>query len=143
MSTGAIVVAVVSEKGGAGKTTIALDLAVNAVSKGYKVAVIDVDPQSTSSNWTDRRSHEYPWVVATHASRIVATIEQAKTKGIDFIVIDTPPHSATEATEAARRADVVVLPVARPQLCPGLSHRKLFSHRELRLLVHPRRQIAA
>jgi chromosome partitioning protein len=105
------IVTVVAEKGGVGKTTIALDLAVNAVKKGRKVAVMDVDPQATASKWTDRRTAEYPWVVPTHAARLVAAIAQAKAQGIDFIVIDTPPHSSTDAAEAARRADLVVVPV--------------------------------
>ena len=105
------IVAVVAEKGGVGKTTIALDLAVNAVQKGDKAAVIDVDPQATASKWTDRRNDEHPWVVPTHAVRIPAAIQQAKAQGVNFVVIDTAPHSATEATEAARRADVVLLPV--------------------------------
>jgi chromosome partitioning protein len=105
------IIAVVAEKGGVGKTTIALDLAVTAVRKGHKVAVIDVDPQATASKWTDRRTSEHPWVVPTHAVRLAAAIDQAKVQGIDFIVIDTPPHSATDAAEAARRADVVVTPI--------------------------------
>jgi len=105
------IVAVVAEKGGVGKTTIALDLAVTAVQNGHKVAVLDVDPQATASKWTDRRSSEYPWVVPTHAVRLTAAIEQAKAQGVDFIVIDTPPHSATDAAEAARRADIVMVPI--------------------------------
>ncbi len=105
------IIAVVAEKGGAGKTTIALDLAVTATHKGHKAAVLDVDPQATASKWTDRRNDEYPWVVPTHSARLVAAIAQAKGQGVDFIVIDTPPHSSTDAAEAARRADVVVSPV--------------------------------
>ena len=105
------IIAIVAEKGGVGKTTIALDLAVTAVGKGRTVAVIDVDPQATASKWTDRRSSDHPWVVPTHAARIAATIDQAKAQGVDFIVIDTPPHSATDAAEAARRANVVLTPI--------------------------------
>lgn len=105
------VVAVIAEKGGVGKTTLALDLAVTATREGHSVAVLDVDPQATASKWTDRREAERPWVVPTHASRIAASIEQAKGQGVDFVVIDTPPHSSTEAAEAARRADVVVAPI--------------------------------
>lgn len=105
------IIALVAEKGGVGKTTIALDLAVTAVRKGHKAAVIDVDPQASASKWTDRRSDEFPWVVPTHAVRIASAIDQAKAQGVDFVVIDTPPHSATEAAEAARRADLVLLPV--------------------------------
>jgi len=104
-------IAVIAEKGGAGKTTLSLDLAVTAVQKGHKVAILDVDPQATASKWTDRRSEPVPWVVPTHAARLSSAIDQAKAQGIDFIVIDTPPHSSTDAAEAARRADVVVSPV--------------------------------
>ncbi len=106
-----VIIAVIAEKGGAGKTTLSLDLAVTAVQKGHKAAVLDVDPQATASKWTDRRTEELPWVVPTHAVRLGAAIEQAKAQGVDFIVIDTPPHSSTDAAEAARRADVVVSPV--------------------------------
>lgn len=94
-----------------GKTTIALDLAVTAVQKGHTVAILDVDPQATASKWTDRRAAEDPWVVPTHAVRLGAAIDRAKSQGVDFVVIDTPPHSATDAAEAARRADVVLTPV--------------------------------
>jgi chromosome partitioning protein len=103
--------AIVAEKGGVGKTTMALNLAVAAVQNGHKVAVIDVDPQATASKWSDRREGEYPWMVPTHAARIPAAIDKAKAQGIDFVVIDTPPHSSTDAAEAARNADVVLVPV--------------------------------
>jgi chromosome partitioning protein len=104
-------IAVVAEKGGVGKTTVSLNLAVAAVQQGHKVAIFDVDPQATASKWTDRRTIEYPWVVPTHAVRLDSAINQAKGQGVDFVVIDTPPHSGSDAAEAARRADVVLVPV--------------------------------
>lgn len=105
------VVAVVAEKGGVGKTTLALSLAVAAVQAGRKVAVLDLDPQATAAQWTDRRTPEFPWVVATPASRLKAAIENAKGQGIDFLVIDTPPHAGADAVEAARCADLVLVPM--------------------------------
>ena len=105
------VIAVVAEKGGVGKTTLSLSLAVAAVRAGRKVAIIDTDPQATASKWTDRREAEFPWVVPTHAARIGVALDQARQQGIDFVVIDTPPHSGADATEAARRADFVLVPV--------------------------------
>lgn len=106
-----ITIAVVAEKGGVGKTTLALTLAVAAVQAGRKVAVFDLDSQATAAKWTDRRDNEFPWVVATPATRIDAAMAHARTQGVDFIVIDTPPHSGTDAVEAARRADLVLVPV--------------------------------
>jgi len=105
------IVAIVAEKGGVGKTTVALNLAVSAARDGHTVAIIDVDPQATASKWTDRRAEEYPWVVPTHSARIAAAIAQAKKQAVDFIVIDTPPHSGMDAVEAARQADLVLVPV--------------------------------
>ena len=104
-------IAVVAEKGGVGKTTLTLTLAVAAVQAGRKVAVFDLDPQATAAQWTDRRSQEFPWVLATPATRLDAAMANAKGQGVDFIVIDTPPHAGTDAVEAARRADLVLVPV--------------------------------
>lgn len=103
-------VAVIAEKGGAGKTTLALALAVAANRAGKRTAVIDTDPQVTATKWTDRREDEFPWVVPTHAARLSVAIEQARAQGIEFLVIDTPPHAGTDAAEAAKLADVVVIP---------------------------------
>lgn len=111
MTTGLQVISVVAEKGGVGKTTLALTLAVAAVQAGRKVAVFDLDPQATAAQWTDRRANEFPWVVATPATRLDAAIANAKGQGVDFVVIDTPPHAGTDAVEAARRSDLVLVPV--------------------------------
>ncbi len=104
-------IAIVAEKGGVGKTTMALNLAVAATQNGHTATVIDVDPQATASKWTDRRQDEHPWVVPTHAARIASTIEKARAQGVDFVVIDTPPRSSSDSAEAARNADVVLVPV--------------------------------
>jgi chromosome partitioning protein len=104
-------IAVIMEKGGVGKTTIALNLAVAAIKKGQLAAVIDIDQQATASKWTDRRSEEKPWVVPTLTARLPAAINQAEAQGVEFLVIDTPPHSGHDAVEAARRSDAVLIPV--------------------------------
>ena len=105
------VISVCAEKGGVGKTTISLALAVAATKAGKRAAVIDTDPQATASKWTDRRDDEFPWIVATPASRLRAALEQCKVQGVEFVVIDTPPHAGTDAVEAARVSDAVVVPV--------------------------------
>ena len=104
-------IAVLSEKGGVGKTTIALDLAVTADHLGKRATVLDIDPQATASKWTDRRVSDTPRVIPTHGVRLGAAISKAKADGVELVVIDTPPHSSADAVEAARWADFVLVPV--------------------------------
>jgi chromosome partitioning protein len=105
------VIAVIAEKGGVGKTTLSLNIAVSGVLTGQQVAVLDLDGQATAAKWTDRREAEAPWVVTTPASRLDASIKAARAQGADLIVIDTPPHSGADGVEAARRADLVLIPL--------------------------------
>jgi chromosome partitioning protein len=105
------IVALLAEKGGVGKTTLALDLAVAATTAGQKAAVIDIDPQATATQWADRRKEEFPWVVSTHAIRIQQTLDQARANSVDLVLIDTPPHSGPDALIAAKLSDLVLLPV--------------------------------
>jgi chromosome partitioning protein len=102
---------VISEKGGVGKTMIATDLAVAAVRRKLMSAVLDIDPQTTATNWRDRRAGDQPWVIATPAARLVPTISKAKAEGVDLVNIDTQANLSMETTAAARRADLVLIPI--------------------------------
>ena len=63
-------VAILSQKGGTGKTTISLHLAVAAQRDGQTAVVIDLDPQASSAGWKDSRADEEPIIVSTPASRL-------------------------------------------------------------------------
>ncbi len=105
-------IAVIGQKGGSGKTTISLGLAVQAVKAGRRVAVVDLDPQATAANWGDRRDDkESPAVVSCQASRLSQVLETANVQGVQIVIIDTPGKSSDAAHQAAKKSDLVLLPI--------------------------------
>ena len=103
-------IAIISQKGGAGKTTLALHLAAAAHDAGRVALVIDTDPQATASQWAAWRHDAPPEVIDSPPPRLAAKIEQARGQGADFIVIDTPPHADSAARAAVEIADLILIP---------------------------------
>jgi len=103
-------VAVIGQKGGNGKTTVAIGLATTAAAVGEDVAVIDLDPQACAAKWKDRRPVYNPAVVSAQVSRLRQTLDTAKAHGADLVVIDSPGKSDSAAVEAAKVADLVLIP---------------------------------
>ena len=104
------VVAIASQKGGSGKTTLAVHIATQAAQKGYESCVIDTDPQATAAAWSDWRGDFLPVVVTSPPARLGRTIASAQKNGVDFVVIDTPPHADAAAREAIKAANLVLIP---------------------------------
>jgi chromosome partitioning protein len=105
------VVALLSQKGGPGKTTLAVNLAVAAAEQGLAAVIIDLDPQANAANWKDRRTIENPAVVSAPPGRVRQTLEAAEQHGADFVVIDCPGKADSTAIVAAQFADLVFVPV--------------------------------
>jgi|TARA_R100001086_G_scaffold144946_2_gene76501 chromosome partitioning protein len=103
-------VAIISQKGGAGKTTLALHLAVAAQDAGRVSLIIDTDPQATASQWGSWREDKPPEVIDSPPPRLAAKVEQAQEQGAQFVVIDTPPHADSAARAAVETADLVLIP---------------------------------
>lgn len=103
------VIVVASQKGGAGKTTLAIHLAAQA-SKSRRVLVMDLDPQGSAMEWANRRGEKTPDVMAAHPATIQKEIDRAKVDGYELVVLDTAPHADHAALQAARAADLVVVP---------------------------------
>src|SRR4051812_9330361 len=109
------VIALLSQKGGAGKTTLALHLAVAAEQDGHQTAIIDLDPQASAASWGDSRAAETPVVVSAQSSRLAQVLEAARNAGAALAIIDTAPHSESAALAAARAADLILIP-CRPAI---------------------------
>jgi chromosome partitioning protein len=111
-------IALVAQKGGTGKTTIAISLAVEAVGRGLSVVVIDLDPQASACRWSDRRGEEAPPVIDAQPSRLSQALAKAAQAGVDLAIVDTPARVEQAAAEAAKAADLVLIP-CKPQSGTG------------------------
>lgn len=105
------VVALVCQKGGAGKTTMAIHLAVEGHRRGLKTLLIDVDTQASAAKIMDRRGDDPPEVTTEAAGRLDRAIKAAEVQGYDLVIVDTAPQADRAAAQAAQVADIVVAPV--------------------------------
>jgi chromosome partitioning protein len=105
------VISVVQRKGGVGKTTIAICLAGELQRRGYRVDVIDADPQRSAAEWAS--PGQLPFRVSELPLKIGGAALWADTirsrPGTATTIIDTPPHEYAVGAAVAV-ADVVVLP---------------------------------
>lgn len=120
-------IAIISQKGGTGKTTLALNLAVAAELSGLPAAIIDLDPQASAKEWSKSRERETPVVISAHASQLDEVLSAARENGAAYSIIDTAPHSERDALAAARAADLILIP-CRPAI---LDLRAMASTKEL------------
>jgi chromosome partitioning protein len=103
--------AIVSQKGGSGKTTIAVHMAVCAALTKLKTAILDIDPQHSAYSWNESRPKDRKLdAVAADASQLAALLRQADAAGVKLAIIDTAPHSSGDAAIAAKLADLILIP---------------------------------
>ena len=106
-------IAILSQKGGSGKTTTALHLASAAESEGKSAVVIDLDPQGSAAMWYEARKSaghgESPAVLPTHPAQLESMIKALAAQDVDLVVIDTAPQSDNLAVQAASMADLVII----------------------------------
>jgi len=102
-----------TQKGGAGKSTLARTVAVEASRRGQRVAMLDLDPQGTLTKWWNRREAEDLQLVTglESADAIGPAIAKLREAGYDLLVIDTPGHRDEVTRMAMASADLAIVPV--------------------------------
>jgi chromosome partitioning protein len=111
----ATIITVAQQKGGAGKTTLAANLAIAYAGGKKKVAVADIDPQQSLTMWHALREELHGedsglTVVPLGGWKLASELGRLR-RDFDIVVIDSPPHAETDAKIAVRHADLVVIPV--------------------------------
>ena len=130
-----MIVALLNQKGGVGKTTLALHLAGRWAEKGKRVLVVDADPQGSALDWSEQRAREglarLFGVVGLARDLLHRELPEAA-QGYDHIVIDGPPRVTGIARSALIAADLVLIP-ATPSPMDGWASAEM-----LRLLAEAR-----
>ncbi len=112
------VLAIATQKGGSGKSTTAINLAVAAMQSGMSVALLDLDPQGSVVEWGERREADRPAVDRVPPERVnelPAILPRLADQGFDLVILDTAGSATTAGNLAIRTADLVLVP-ARPTI---------------------------
>lgn len=99
-----------SQKGGSGKTTLAVHTAVAAQESGERVVLVDIDPQKSTATWGSARTNEVPTIVSVDATSLDDVMKASRHDAMTLCILDTAPHAAPDAARAAKVADLIVIP---------------------------------
>jgi chromosome partitioning protein len=109
-------IALVSRKGGTGKSTLAVGLGVAALADGHKVCLLEADPLGTISNWRGRRTQAEPTVeIVSEGADLVRRIPFLANCGVSLTIIDTAGGGSDALAAAIEIADLCLIP-ARPSI---------------------------
>src|SRR4051794_30314736 len=95
------VLGMLSRKGGSGKTTLAIHLAVAAQAGGRRVLLIDADPQGSSAAWWQARAEATPELEPVMPDKLSGVLDKARKSSVDLVVIDTRPSVEADAAQVA------------------------------------------
>jgi chromosome partitioning protein len=105
----------IAQKGGTGKTTLCIHLAVQAERAGLRVLLVDTDPQGSAGAWWQRRAEATPALIQCQGSELADILAEAGRRGFELVVVDTAPHSSEQSRACALCSDRVLIPT-RPAI---------------------------
>lgn len=104
------VLSFVTQKGGSGKSTLCISLAVAAQESGHSVCILEMDRQATASEWLTARKSKYPEVAQLDATVLEPALVNLRAAGFNYVFIDTPGVDNPATTAAIRCSDLCIVP---------------------------------
>jgi chromosome partitioning protein len=104
------VLTIANRKGGAGKSTCAAHISIEAIKHNLKTIVIDMDPQKTLESWWKKREEEFPVMIDATSDSLLKIIEKLSSEHFDLCIIDTPGDASLNAIVSIKAADLVIIP---------------------------------
>jgi chromosome partitioning protein len=104
------IIAIASQKGGAGKSTLAVNLALLADRRSAPALLIDTDPQASVAFWRSLRELKSPVVVPCRPNELPEVLDAAERDGVEWAFIDGPPHDREDIAALMEVADLTVIP---------------------------------
>ena len=104
------VVSLVTQKGGSGKTTLCLNLAVAAEEAGRRCLILDLDPQASAEAWYQDREAATPRLARAGASDLPKALNLARAQGFGLVLLDTPGRDEPAVAAAVRASDFCLVP---------------------------------
>jgi chromosome partitioning protein len=103
-------IAFLSQKGGSGKTTLAVHIAVAAQETGENIILIDTDPQGSAVAWGQARKSKSPIVHRAIPSMLDDALQKAKQEEVTLAIVDTPPHATPGMDIVASAVGLLLIP---------------------------------
>ncbi len=103
-------IAFVTQKGGSGKSTMCINLAIAAQQAGHSVCILEMDRQATISDWAEHRDSEGPEVAQIDATQLDDVVARLRNFDYDYVFIDTPGVDSPGTLSAIRAADLCIIP---------------------------------
>lgn len=134
------IIALTNQKGGAGKSTIALNLAVAFSQSGFKTVIADADPQGTCQDWYSVRQ-EIQQKNDVSVFGVAKSVKAIKSLDAEVVIIDTQASFSLTTAEILALSDIVLIPV-KPSPADVMASQEIALAAKKRKIIDPGLKVA-